>query len=53
MHTGTPSANGQWVEMGVLEVPLHEVNIKSIFNKWQHSNRYETFIIVVVYQPQL
>ena len=33
------------VEMGVLEVPLHEVNIKSsLINKWQHCNRYETFI---------
>ena len=28
------------VEIGVLEVPLHEVQ----FNKWQHCNRYETFI---------
>ena len=32
------------VEMGVLEVPLHEVNNKVQFNKWQHCNRYETFI---------
>ena len=32
------------VEMGVLEVPLHEVNIKSSLIKWQHCNRYETFI---------
>ena len=31
------------VEMGVLEVPLYEVNIKFQFNKWQHCNRYETF----------
>ena len=52
------------VEMSILEVPLHEVNIKSSLingnivigirpslpvkaislNKWQHCNRYETFI---------
>ena len=32
------------VEMGVLEVPLHEVNIKSSLINGSKYNRYETFI---------
>ena len=32
------------VEMGILEVPLHEVNIKSSLINGKHCNRYETFI---------